>query len=393
MEKCPGLLDTLNLRLRSRSKRAADTILVSPLKKVSRTIDRLSANEGTHSSKPTTTVETIQSAVDVGIDAPQALTVVTQIRSGPDLPPSTTPSATSTTATPTEVSHDSLAELSISAWEAGYGQIKKMLDDDSKMTEALAFPTVFGLRYVKSTACKYKRLWKNAPEKMKATYIKLGNSKAASWHNFSIALRNGRNGRDQSSPPPSPSASSPPQNIQIPASFPDLPSPPSLQPSFDDPTDSVSIQINVKTESIEPDIAIEDFSKLCPFCDRQLPDSPSELLVKLRAELETNTWPDPMPDNPLHRSAPSFQAYIHYCTRHEFETTQLPIGILAGWPMTPDFGGIFDRICREYPLLAGAAKDENNEFMISAKEYYKLGPTRLQGVLGQLTRSSKIGAG
>jgi len=259
------------------------------------------------------------------------------------------------------------------------------------MTEALAFPTVFG--FVKSTACKYKHLWKNAPEKMKATYIKLGNSKAASWHNFSIALRNGQNGHDQSSPPPSPSASSPPQNIQIPASFPDLPSPPSLQPSFDDPTDSVSIQINVKTESIEPDITIEDFSKLCPFCDRQLPDSPSELLVKLRAELETNTWPDPMPDNPLHRSAPSFQAYIHYCTRHEFKTEHLPTAVLAGWPMIVDFGGIFDRICHEYFLLMGAAKDENNEFMITAKEYYRPGPARLQGVLSQLTRSSKIGAG
>ena len=220
----------LNLRLRSRSKRSADTVLVSPLKKVSRAIDQVSANERTYSSKPTVTVETIQPTGGVGIDSevsPTLTVAATHISSVPSLPSRATPSAISTTSIATEVSHDSLAALSVLAWETGYTRIKKMLDDDSKMMEALAFPIVFGLHYVKSTACKYKRLWKNAPEKMKATYIKLGDSKAVSWHNFSIALRNGH---DKSSPPPS-RESSPLQNIQIPAPFPDLPSP--LLPNFE----------------------------------------------------------------------------------------------------------------------------------------------------------------
>jgi len=61
--------------------------------------------------------------------------------------------------------------------------------------------------------------------------------------------------------------------------------------------------------------------------------------------------------------------------------------------MTVDFGGMFDHICREYPLLSGARKDKNNEFLTSVQEYYKPGPSRLQGTLSQLTRSLKIGAG
>lgn len=113
-----------------------------------------------------------------------------------------------------------------------------------------------------------------------------------------------------------------------------------------------------------------DPNTICPFCDRKLPENPSVTLKEMRAELETKTWLSPTIDNPYHRNAVSFRDFIGHCTRHRFETEQLPAAAANGWPMSPDFSTIFDRVCREYISLAAIVEGGANEFLTMAKEYY-----------------------
>ena len=61
-------------------------------------------------------------------------------------------------------------------------------------------------------------------------------------------------------------------------------------------------------------------------------------------DLESQTWPDPLPDNPNHRSAKSFTVFALYCERHRFESQSLPKAISNNWPMSIDFGKLFDRV-------------------------------------------------
>ncbi|KDR70608.1 hypothetical protein GALMADRAFT_1349818 [Galerina marginata CBS 339.88] len=176
----------------------------------------------------------------------------------------------------------------------------------------------------------------------------------------------------------------------LPEQFPNLPSPP-LNLNFSDPSETAIPELLL--HDAEED---KDPSHLCPFCDEKLPENPSETLTRLREFLETRTWPDPMPDNRLHRSAPSFETYIHFCTRHQFESKHLPLAKSAGWPMDVDFAKVFDQVCHEYPSLVSLLEIENNkanEFLTAAKEHYEQGPSRLQGVFGQFERSTKLGAG
>ncbi|KAF8949621.1 hypothetical protein BDZ97DRAFT_1772186, partial [Flammula alnicola] len=335
MEKCPGLSDTIHLRLRSRSKRAADTALVSPLKKVPRGIDQVSANEKAITKpNPARALE----AQAARLPSEPLQSAARSISSAQPRPQEVLASGT-LAATAGNAAHDSLSTFSVSAWKAGNDQIDRMRDEDSKVTEASAFPIVFGIRYVKSTVCKYKRLWKKAPKKLQDHFLKLGDSKAASLNNFSIVLRDGASGvgvasdvDSDSSIPPS-LVPSLPANVssntprKSPEPFPDLPSPLQFNFNHGNPINPSSVGINVKKEAIHVDIDLEggdsetDFTKLCSFCDQPLPDTLSQFLLELRAKLETTTWSDPMPENPLHRSAPSFTVYLEYCTRHEFETT------------------------------------------------------------------------
>ncbi|KDR68400.1 hypothetical protein GALMADRAFT_231366 [Galerina marginata CBS 339.88] len=409
VEKCPGLSDVIAFRLRSRSKRAADTTLVSPLKKSSRRIDQASAGQATSTSgsstQPPSKPDTPSDATALQVPAHQAHSISAE----PHLSMKDVLVSTNTNhATPPNDSvsePDSLAAISVSTWRSGYDRIDEMKDKDSKVTEASAFPTVFGIRYIKTTACKYKRHWKHAPKQLQNKFLKLGDTKEASLLNFTAALRAGsiinvasddNSPIDLSSdtpPPLSPKHSVNPLpdviSMQSLAPFPNLPSP--LLGHFD----NIPPAVTVKNEPAEFDLddSTKDFTKLCSFCDGPLPDQPSEMLLKMRRELEASTWLDPLPENPLHRAAASYTIWIHYCTRHEFELTQMPLATSAGWPMNPNFGEIFDRVSRDYLLLSGVAKHEDNEYLFSAREFYRPGPSRLQGSMSQMERSFEIGAG
>lgn len=174
-----------------------------------------------------------------------------------------------------------------------------------------------------------------------------------------------------------------------------IPSP--LQPEFQitPSVQAANAILNTAFVKVEPDESLfdEDPKTLCEFCDMQLPDVPSAKLVKIRASLENKTWPDPTAINPLHRSASNFQVYIPYCTQHIFETDQLPLALAGKWPLQPDFGRVFDRVCRNYLLLSAVAGSKVNDFFIAAKEYYSDAQNRRGGIFSQFGSGRFIESG
>ena len=88
-------------------------------------------------------------------------------------------------------------------------------------------------------------------------------------------------------------------------------------------------------------------------------------------DLESQTWPDPLPDNPNHRSAKSFTVFALYCERHRFESQSLPEAISNTWPMSIDFGKLFDRVTsyRE-DLEALTEEPEESDFFNRARKSF-----------------------
>jgi len=178
---------------------------------------------------------------------------------------------------------DSLSNVSISTWHNRYKKIAQ-LKDDELLTEAAAFPRVFGFKYVKSTACSYKWTWECTPKSFQDAFLHLGDVKQAFWRNFKLALRRKKlplyacQASGSSAPKPLPAEPEDRYQAAVPSSketlrpFPTQLS--SIQPSV---TLAESILELVKHESEaislldeEPDLN----QNLCPFCDQPLPDSP-----------------------------------------------------------------------------------------------------------------------
>lgn len=99
------------------------------------------------------------------------------------------PTSHSKHASKSSISPEAILDISIAMWDAGWADIKAMIDEDPKVMEWDAFPKVFHLKYVKSLVCKYKKLWGNTPEPPKKKFITLGNTSNGSWCKFQEALR------------------------------------------------------------------------------------------------------------------------------------------------------------------------------------------------------------
>lgn len=469
LSACPGISDFLQPQ--SRLKRTAENTLISPLKKSQRESTQKSVHsqslfKAAHSeefvsfvdtpiSEPTMSNSPSTLATDGNQQSSSSLVANCQAKLIPE----------------TYQAEKSLHKQSVFSWDQGWKEINQLLDGNAEVTEATAFPRVFGLKYVKSTVCNYKKLWARAPASIKAEFIGYGNTAKGTWRKFALAVKKGATPPpdiEDSSPRPSlalspkttttktlePTVNASPllnlgdlvhkssltpslkmatttapepiitptgtasvistpegpeptvlpslilsiPTIQLPEPFP-LHSP--LQPEFDEPVNVIaSKEVKVEPMMESNDIVMDenlygpsdDPKTLCPFCDAKLPEFPSNKLVKIRASLENKTWPDPTPDNPLHRSAATFQAYISYCTRHVIETEHLPQAISGKWLLQPDFGNIFDRVCRDYISLSTIAESGINEFLVSAKEHYT---NRQVGILSEFTsdRFLQSGAG
>lgn len=155
----------------------------------------------------------------------------------------------------------------------------------------------------------------------------------------------------------------------------------------------------IKSEENWEDSTFNSFGQaenLCPYCDEELPTSPSDRLEAMKNSLELKTWPSPVSENPHHRAAASFQIFVSFCARHRFETTELPMAINAGWPLKPDFSTVFDRISKHYLFLAAIMESDEmvSMFFKSAKEYHRSRKGH-RGMLHEVisSRFTEIGAG
>ncbi|KAK7027185.1 hypothetical protein R3P38DRAFT_2623899 [Favolaschia claudopus] len=115
-----------------------------------------------------------------------------------------------------------------------------------------------------------------------------------------------------------------------------------------------------------------DPTMLCPFCDEALPADSSRRLRAMGKKLLSSSWPDPLPDNPLHRKLPTMSLAAAYCARHRFEHTELQRALLHGWPSDPDFQHLFQRVLALATCLRGVIHKylDSNEFFVAARAHY-----------------------
>jgi hypothetical protein len=108
-------------------------------------------------------------------------------------------------------------------------------------------------------------------------------------------------------------------------------------------------------------LRLEYFDKdphtLCPFCDEDLPSTPTPLLKKLIARAVEKSKADPRPRNRLGRKAP-MAVYISVCQRHRFETDDLPQAEAKGWPKTIEFNRVEKRVVKMKSVLQELIEDE-----------------------------------
>ena len=82
----------------------------------------------------------------------------------------------------------------------------------------------------------------------------------------------------------------------------------------------------------------------CSFCDERLDFIPSNTLLDMRASLQSQSKPDPIPGNPYHRKAKSFTVTIDYCQHHRLESDVFPTARSQGWPTDIDFSTLYGRV-------------------------------------------------
>ncbi|KAJ7792855.1 hypothetical protein B0H14DRAFT_2928968 [Mycena olivaceomarginata] len=93
-----------------------------------------------------------------------------------------------------------------------------------------------------------------------------------------------------------------------------------------------------------------DPASLCPYCDRLLPEDPSQFLLDLLEKAYLKSVKDPRPSNPSGRKAP-ISVYVDLCSRHQFEGVYLPQAKRKGWPTSIDWESVEKRIIGMAPQL------------------------------------------
>ncbi|KAF5387097.1 hypothetical protein D9615_001611 [Tricholomella constricta] len=433
LDDCPGITDELGQQPRaSGTKRSSNIQLVSPLKKVTKTSETR-VSHSTPSSLSSLAIDlTASSPPPHNVSKVEPPDQDTVLNLGSELKVVNGIAIVKT-----------LQDLPIASWETGWKQIKHLIDQDPrKVTESESFPKVFGFSYSKSSVCKYKSVFKKAPQGLRHHFIAMGNVKAATWREFTNAVRSWtptgahhtlatsaidltmNSDHDDEYPnaptpfPPAGHAKSPPSTTlgsiiitnapvptaaaplssltapaiprviaPIPRDFPIL-SPilhsSSLQPAPVNTTGISSALANILCDyGSDDDNDDIDHALLCPFCDEPLPDNPTSGLLRQRASLEKKSRLDPMPNNRLHRTTETF-------------TTFLPHARRAGWPDAPSFASLFDRVVAHHPALVKVLTDTRNVFFADAKSFYgRTGAARMQGASSQYSsaRFAQFGAG
>ncbi|KAJ7912485.1 hypothetical protein B0H13DRAFT_1874862 [Mycena leptocephala] len=121
----------------------------------------------------------------------------------------------------------------------------------------------------------------------------------------------------------------------------------------------------------EENVLEADPDTLCPFCDQELPISPSAELIALGVRMGEISVADPIPGNSRHRTPTSMVHVQGYCELHRMERDILPLAIAGNWPFSPDFPALFDRILALGPELIELSEElENSSFFRASKAHY-----------------------
>lgn len=75
-------------------------------------------------------------------------------------------------------------DYSVSEISAGFKDMDGMITQQPTTTQRAAFEKVFGCRYVKSTVCRHRGVWRRADESTKSCYELMGHDEHAMWGEF-----------------------------------------------------------------------------------------------------------------------------------------------------------------------------------------------------------------
>ncbi|KAI0254173.1 hypothetical protein BJV78DRAFT_1185911 [Lactifluus subvellereus] len=75
-------------------------------------------------------------------------------------------------------------DYSVQEVSLGFEQMDVLASTQPSLTQRTAFERVFGCRYVKSTVCRHRAVWRRADEDVRDAFIKLGRDERAMWGEF-----------------------------------------------------------------------------------------------------------------------------------------------------------------------------------------------------------------
>ncbi|KAJ7255483.1 hypothetical protein B0H12DRAFT_534582 [Mycena haematopus] len=147
----------------------------------------------------------------------------------------------------------------------------------------------------------------------------------------------------------------------------------------------------------DPELQPVDPRLLCNYCDQLLPPVQSSKLSALGDKLFAISWPEPSPENANHRRTNGITRTAEYCERHHFENVHLPMAMAAGWPLHPNYEGLFRRILQlKQPLRLLCDDITQSTFFLAARKHYKGKTTQLQSIqaqYGSMNRLAQHGVG
>ena len=75
-------------------------------------------------------------------------------------------------------------DYSVAEISAGFHDMDRLVAQTPSMTQRVAFERIFGSRYVKSTVCRHRGVWKRASPATREQFIALGNDERVLWGEF-----------------------------------------------------------------------------------------------------------------------------------------------------------------------------------------------------------------
>ena len=75
-------------------------------------------------------------------------------------------------------------DYSVQEVSVGFDQMDALASAQPSLTQRAAFERVFGCRYVKSTVCRHRAVWRRADDDVRDGFIKLGRDERAMWGEF-----------------------------------------------------------------------------------------------------------------------------------------------------------------------------------------------------------------